>query len=191
MEINLDINMTKPSVKKDPALRQLIHDHAWNHFRVNSQQRIDLFKYYIITVSIIVAGFYHLAEVNLFSDLTTPSFLVALSLFIITGAFHAIDKRNLQFINRSKQSLIGFENEFIEQGKYKIFSKKNINQKSSDNLTEDKPEEHLGIGITHTNSFLIMWLLGYVISVGWVILFFINNKIWLYNSVKTIFLYFV
>lgn len=134
----------------DSTKQKLIHDHAWKHFELNAKQRVDLFKYYILFLSLF-AGVLHVNEFKELKPISTDflGIILPLLFFYITGIFHLVENRNRQLVGKAKNALIEFEEKYINEGdKYSIFK-------------QDKDCNH---GLRHSQCYLGIFILGYAIS---------------------------
>jgi len=103
--------------------KKLIHDHAWNHFQFVAKQRVDLFKYYIIFITIFFTGTSHLLLMDGIFSNAIGGILSAVFL-MITIIFQRLEKRNNQLVNKSRLVLERFEADFKEFIGYSIFANK-------------------------------------------------------------------
>lgn len=122
--------------------KELLHEHAWNHFKFTAQQRIDLFKHYVIFISIFAAIFYHISTPNI-------GIAIALGVLIITIFFNLVEIRNKHLVDTDKKALEQFEKDFMKDRpeEYRIF-------------TQDKCPI-----ITHSRCYQILFYIVYGLSI--------------------------
>jgi len=94
-------------LKTDSALEKLAGEHAWKFFKQHAEQRMLLFRFYLV----LLAGYG--AAVARSLELKTFAFLGCLSLFFcfLTCIFWSLDKRTIVLLKISEHHLKVFQDE--------------------------------------------------------------------------------
>ncbi len=112
----------KTNVKDD----RLVFEHGWRYFELHANQRISLFRYYIIFFSLYVTGvgFLLIKSSNLPCKTENEFITIASIIFIlITIIFWLLDCRNRKLIHIAEASLRKFEDVHSLNLSFKIFTK--------------------------------------------------------------------
>jgi hypothetical protein len=136
--------------EENTLLLPLLYKHAWNYFKLHANQRIVLFRLYIIFISLFTYGvsflLVHLPEKKPLYE--CAGFILSTAFIILTVIFHFLDHRNRKLIHFSEDALRDLESDFTRE-KLKIFTIEK-NKKSC---------------IRHTHCFTAIFICGYLASI--------------------------
>lgn len=92
----------------------LLRQHAWDYFELHANQRISLFRFYIIFLSLFFTGasfmYVRYPSERFLEELA--GIALSLSFAFITMMFHFLDRRNKQLIHYAEDALRMVEKEF-------------------------------------------------------------------------------
>jgi hypothetical protein len=152
-------------MNSDNCKNKLELDHAWRYFELHANQRISLFRYYVVIFSLYITGigfmlirFDHLVRSSGKASSVEEIFVIIFSaiFMIITLIFFHLDQRNRDLIHLSEDALVQLENNFNFTDEIKIFNREKV---SSDNCSCYK----------HTkcfNSFFLLSIISAVFIIG-------------------------
>jgi hypothetical protein len=147
-------------------LDKVLHNHLFEYFTFHGNQRITLFRYYIVFTTLYLTGLafltrgFHCAgtQDEIITIITSTLFICA------TWIFDKLDRRNMELIDHSKEALIKFEDE--------IFQKDQKNRLFSEEKNKSKER-------SHRECFEIMFGCGQIISIvfiAWAAFSFCDGK---------------
>lgn len=144
------------SRKKQKISNEL--EHAWNYFQIHANQRISLFRFYIVFFSIYVTGagflLVRFPYNRIFDELSAIT--ISIAFIIITIMFQLLDLRNRQLIHYAERALRDIEKNF-DNKIYRVFSK------------EFKDKIHGNSRTGHTTCFSIIFICSYLVAVIFII----------------------
>lgn len=134
--------------------------HAREYFEFHANQRISLFRYYIVLYTLYITGcgyfFARSTDPNShLPDLITP---ISIAFICITIIFYIIDNRNRQLIKLSEKALRNCEKELEFQAPYNIFTIEEQTSSKSNKLRHTDCFRAFYL-ITVTTALLIIFLL--------------------------------
>ncbi len=89
--------------KPDPYLRR----QAWLYFRMHAGQRLTTFNYYILISSVVTTGIFAASLKE--HPIPGAPMLLGAFLFVLSGTFWKLDKRNRELIDNAEGALRFFE----------------------------------------------------------------------------------
>lgn len=103
---------------------KMVFEHLWRYFELHANQRIALFRYYLVFFSLYVTGTGFLLSKNNLNRNTEMDFIMAVSFVfvLITIIFILLDARNRELIHIAEASLQHYENKNFED-QHKIFNR--------------------------------------------------------------------
>lgn len=148
--------------EKDHSLEILRQkfNHAWKYFELHANQRIVLFRFYIIFLTLFATGIVFL--IIRFPSKSTlhewSAIGLSVAFVIVTIVFWLLDARNRRLIKFSEEALIKLENEYFykEQDNIKIFKR------------EKKDCYNNCVIFRHTICFRIIYFLACVMAIGFI-----------------------
>lgn len=138
------------------------HDHAWNYFELHANQRIALFRFYILFFTIYSSGagfmLIHFNDRGILPEVAAITF--SITFLLITSVFKALDERNVQLISYTQSALRFYENKNFPDKELRVFN----------NEDDDKNNGKSCIG--HRDLFKRIYLVGKFATVVYIILVF-------------------
>lgn len=106
-------------------IKNLKFENAWKYFEIHASQRISLFRYYIIFLSlyVTVSGYFIIKFDKASNDEEIIVILFSIIFILISIVFWLIDARNRNLIKYAEKSLTQFEKENKWHISHKIFNK--------------------------------------------------------------------
>jgi hypothetical protein len=128
---------------------QLVFEHGWKYFELHANQRISLFRYYIIFFSLYVSGVGFLLTKCDLPPNVINYFIVTISIIfiLVTLIFWVLDCRNRKLIYIAEKSLCNFEEKQFQNPEQQIFTMKK------------KEDTNYSGFFSHTNSFKCLYII--------------------------------
>ena len=134
-----------------------MYEHAWRYFELHANQRIALFRFYIVFFSIFATAacfllirFPYNRVIHEFSGIFLGLVFVALTI-----VFHLLDKRNRQLIDYAENGLRYLEQSFVHE--MQIFTQEDLDCKNKNSC------------IQHSSCFNTIFIAGYIMGVMYVV----------------------
>lgn len=113
--------------------KNLLLNHAWRYFELHANQRIALFRFYIIFSTLFATGLCYLFIRFPYDRIIHELLIIAISIMfiILTNIFSRLDKRNCELIHFSEDALKILESEVPFYSKLKIFTEEESSKQMS------------------------------------------------------------
>lgn len=147
-------------------INQTLLDHAWKYFEIHSNQRIQLFNFYLV---IMAASGSALAYILQNKNQSILGIFLGLFLVFVSFVFWKLDQRTSFLVKQAEKILSNLEMEF--DAKYYIFS----NENSDFSLVNDKSNifsRKYSYRVLFNATFIFSALLGIVFTIVSVVQFF-------------------
>ncbi len=150
-------------------LMQLEFDHAWKYFELHANQRITLFRFYIIFLSLFTTGMIFLIIRFPLESIVHECSAIFISLFFIAATiiFWFLDTRNKNLIHHAEEALRKLEdNHFYKcdkDTKADNLQCKEINKFALFNIENTKTKENCDL-LRHTFCFRAIYTLAIIMA---------------------------
>lgn len=140
-------------------------DIAWKYFKLHANQRITLFRFYIIFFSLFSVVIGHLISEFHFAPVHQELIVILLSVvfLLITIIFWCIDNRNRYLIHNAEDYFVKYETKFTTDGQDNRFIDQ-IN-KAAIFTIEENDKKNGKCNFRHTIFFRIIYFIGIILSI--------------------------
>lgn len=152
--------MAIKKIKTEEDYRQI----AWNYFKLHANQRIVLFRFYVVFFSLFALVIGHLISEFHFASIYQEWIAIVLSLmfFLITIIFWCLDSRNRYLIHNAEDYFVKYELIFMDKKPNRFVDEIN----TAKIFTKEKNDTRDGkCPIRHRFCFKIIFSIGLMLSV--------------------------
>ena len=138
---------------------------TWNYFKLHANQRIQLFRFYIIFFSLFSVVIGHLISefhfVSSYQELIV--ILLSLAFLLITVIFWFIDNRNRYLIHNAEAYFVCYEKKFENDNQNNRF--KDVINKAAIFTLEETDKQNGKCNFRHTILFRMIYAIGILLSI--------------------------